>query len=236
MVDHEEQHSESRGNINTEPLRNAEPLPDPPVEDHSEDESEDSDESEQPVHQGPHIVAEVPTHQVVWHYTQQFGIQAFLWIQFLWQLMSYVASTTQTVSKGVIRSLQNQEYVFFEQSNYPYRLQDYTLNGPGVAAVEWYYDADKKTFVSSALYNTTTEYAMHHLEWLSGQIRYNNLVLYDISEFLQQVKWTGRVKPSAARVLAAWSLHSGVVLSGIDGISLQTINEDGSESTLALRG
>lgn len=188
------------------------------------------------VHAVQHLQPPTPSHQVAWQYTQQFGIQAFFWIQFLWRILSVVASTTQTVSKGVIRSLQAQQYVFFERSNYPYRLQDYSLTGPGVASVEWYYDAEKTLFVSSSLYNTTTDYNTHHLEWLTGQIRYNNLVLYDISDFLQQVKWAGNSRPSAQRVMAAWSLQSGIVLSGMDGITLQTINEDGSESTLHYHG
>ena len=215
------------------PLNPPAPIQAPPPD--VEDSDSESEEGEQQiVHRGSHLQA--PTHEVVWHYTQRFGIQALLWIQFLWNLLSYMATTTQTITKGVVRSLQDKSYVFFEGSNYPYRAQDLSLTGPGVAPVEWYYDADKKLFVSASLYNTTTEYTSNHLEWLCGQIRYNNLTLYDISDFLQQTKWAGRTKPSVARVLAAWSLQSGVILSGIEGITLQTINEDGTESTLTLRG
>ena len=253
MADHEEQHSEIRGNINvnTDPLRNASPLPDsdpvlapvnppqpettnaplPAEEVESEVESEASED-----HAVQHLEPGPTPHQVAWHYTQQFGIHAFLWLQVFWRIISSTVATTQSVSKGVLRSLQAQQYVFFERSNYPYRVQDYSLTGPGIAQVEWYYDADTKLFVSSALYNTTTDYTKHHLEWLCGQIRYNNLVLYDISDFLQQVKWAGTTRPSAARVMAAWSLSSGIVLSGMEGITLQTINEDGSESVLHYHG
>ena len=65
-------------------------------------------------------------------------------------------------------------------------------------------------------------------------MKYNDLVLYDISEFLQEVKWSGLERPSAARVLAAWSLDSGIVLNSVNGITLSTINEDGTESNLDL--
>lgn len=255
MANHEEQHSTERGIINTDTLRNASPLPDSDpvvapvetanapvaalvaasaVEEDSDTESETSEESED--HAVQHLEQGPTPHQVAWHYTQQVGIHAFLWLQVLWRIISSATATTQSVSKGVLRSLQAQQYVFFERSNYPYRVQDYSLTGPGIAQVEWYYDADTKLFVSSALYNTTTDYTKHHLEWLCGQIRYNNLVLYDISDFLQQVKWAGSTRPSAARVMAAWSLSSGIVLSGMEGITLQTINEDGSESVLHYHG
>lgn len=240
-----EQDHEVENQVNTDPLRNAPPLPDQDqvptgqpeaisdIEDEDEDEYEEEEEEEE--HTGPHLAIQ-PTHQVVWNYAQRATIQTFLWLQLLWRVLSAVASTTQTIGKGVLRSLQSQHYVFFTGSNYPYRLQDYSLTGPGVAQVEWYYDAETKRFISSSLYNTTTEYSLHHLEWLTGQIRYNDLVLYDISDFLQQVKWAGNTKPSAARVMAAWSLQSGVVLSGMNGITLRTINEDGTESTLPYHG
>lgn len=234
--------------VNTEPLRIANPLP----ESESESDSETESETDTQEHRGPHLQP-VSRHQLAWNYTQQFGIQALIWIQYIWNVLSYIATTTQTISVGVMRSLQSQTYVFFQGSNYPYRLQDFSTTGPGVAPVEWYYDADKKVFLSSNLYNTTTEYTAQHLEWLSGQIKYNNLVLYDITEFLQEVKWAcnlgpgdaracnlgpgaGNSKPSAARVLSAWSIHSGIVLNFVEGITLATINEDGTESILEVRG
>lgn len=177
-----------------------------------------------------------PSSDVFWRYARQIGFQSFLWLQLVWSLLSQAGSVAQSVTTGVLRGLQSQVYVFFQGSTYPYRLFDYTLTGPGVPAPEWFYDADKKIFYSSTVYNTTTEYELHHFEWLSGHVRYNNLILYDVSEYLQQIKWVGRERPSAAHVLAAWAIHSGVVLTLLDGITLSTINEDASESNVPLRG
>jgi hypothetical protein len=126
--------------------------------------------------------------------------------------------------------------VFFQGSPFPYRVQDYTLSGPGVPPIEWYYDADKKLFLSSSVYNTTTEYEMNHFEWLSGQIKYNDLLLQDISDYLQQAKWAGVTRPSAAVLVSAWSLHSGTVLHLSEGLRLHTINQDASESAIPIRG
>ena len=209
----------------------------PPMESDRESQHSESTESEQQEeeHVGPHIQPLVSRHQLAWQYTQHFGIQTLLWLQLFWNFLSLVFSTTQTISKGIARSIQSKDYIFFQGSNYPYRQQDFTSSGPGVAPVEWYYNADEKMFISAEYHNSTTEYITRHLDWLSAQVKYNNLVLYDITDFLQQVRWAGRTKPSAARVMAAWSLQSGVVLTSIDGISLQTINEDGTESTIHFR-
>ncbi len=179
----------------------------------------------------------VASHQeIAWFYAQRFGLQSLLFLQFVWTLLSQAASTTQTVSMNVVRSLQTQLYVFFQGSPFPYRAQTTTLAGPGIAPIEWYYNADTKVFLSSTVYNSTNEYQAHHLQWLTGEVKYNDLVLYDVSEFLQQVKWAGTERPTPVLVLAAWSIHSGIVLNLRDGLVLKTINEDGTESSLPLRG
>ena len=214
--------------INTEYLRNASPLPESDSEYESEMELEPIEE-----HPGPHLsIVHQPT---AWQMTQQVGFQAFIWLQFIWSVLQVVTQKGMVVGKSVVRSLQPKHYVFFQGSHYPYRAQDYTLAGPGVAPVEWYYDADKKLFISSQLYNTTTEFDTHHLEWLCAEIKYNDLTLYDITEYIEQVKYAGSTKPSASRVLAAWSIESGIVLNAKDGVTLHTLNEDGSESQLTLR-
>jgi hypothetical protein len=195
-----------------------------------QEEKEEEDEVPQPL-----VVQAPPQINYMWLYAQSFGIQTFFWLQMLWTALSYLGNKTAVVSKSVIRGLQSKTFVFFQDSNYPYRLQDYTVAGPGIAPVEWYYDADKKLFISNTLYNTSSEYTSHHISWLAGEIKYNDLVLYDVSDFLEQVKWAGTTKPSVARVLSAWSLHSGIVLNGKEGLSLHTINEDGTESALPFR-
>ena len=202
-----------------------------------EDESSE-EEKEQKVQQQivPHTGQQRVRYDIIAaRYFQSFSIQAILFLSMMWTLLSRAASVTQTVSVGVARSLQAQLYVFFQGSTYPYRLQNYTIAGPGIAPVEWYYNADSKVFISANLYNTSNEYQSHHFEWLSGEIQFNGLTLYDVTDFLEQVRWAGAARPSSALVLAAWSLHSGIVLNLRDGLVLKVINEDGSESTLTIR-
>ena len=219
---------------NTEPLIQAPPaptFPEPDEDTHSESSVEEEEHSVPHMTPPPHSSTQADVFRVLQH----CGIQAFFFMHTVWTWLSYAADKAQVVTKGVVRSLQSKTYVFFKDSNFPYRLQDYATSGPGVAPVEWYYDADKKLFVSSNLYMTNTEAIAHHFQWLSGEIKYNGLVLYDVSDFLEDAKWAGVSQPSPARILAAWSLHSGIVLQFREGLTLHTINEDGTESVLQLR-
>lgn len=214
-------------------------LPQPPVEpirapDVEEEEEEEENNHQVVAHTGPRQQS-VRYDLIAVQYFQRFSLQTLLFLSMVWSLLSHAASVTQTVGVGVARSLQTQLYVFFQGSTYPYRVQDYTIAGPGIAPVEWYYNADSKVFISANLYNTSNEIQSHHFEWLSGEIQFNGLSLYDVTEFLQQVRWAGASRPSSALVLAAWSLHSGIVLNLRDGLVLKVIQGDGSESTLTVR-
>jgi hypothetical protein len=209
-----------------------EPIRAPEVEDISDDGEEES-----PVHVVSRIVPQTRSNQeVALVYLQRFGLHTLLFLQVVWNLLSRAANVTQTISSGVVRSLQTRLFFFFQGSIYPYRIHEYVLSGPGIAPVEWYYNADSKVFVSATLHNTRNDYQTHHFQWLSGEVQFNGLTLYDITEFLEQLKWAGSTRPSTGHVLAAWALYSGIVLQLRDGMVLKTINEDGSESSLPLCG
>lgn len=216
--------------VNTAPLRTAPPLPD------SDSDSYSETESEMETHAVPHIQPAIPHHIVAWQMTRQYTLEAFIWLQFFWSILSSFTSKSIVVGKSVMRSLQPPLYVFFKGSDYPYRFQDVTVNGPGVAPVEWYYDADKCLFISSTLYNTSNEYETHHIEWLSAEIKYNSMVLYDITDHVEQVRWAGSTAPTATQVLSAWSLKSGIVLNIKDSLTLHTLNADGTESQIPICG
>lgn len=211
--------------VSTEPLRNAPAL------------SESDSEDEQPQEPVLHLVAPVPQHIVAWQTTQRYALEAYIWIQFFWSILCFVTSKSIVVGKSVVRALQPQQYVYFKGSDVPYRAQDYNSAGPGIAPIEWYYDAEKYTFVSSTLYNTSTEYETHHLPWLSAEIKYNNMTLYDITDHVEQVRYASSSgSPPAQHVLSAWSLTSGIVLNTEDSLVLHTLNEDGTESQIPIRG
>ncbi len=203
-----------------EPVAQVPPVDD--VEEEVEEEEEEEEEEEAPNFNYSLALA-------------KFGLHTLLFVQSVWGFLYQAVSTGEAIGRGVLRSLQTPLYIFFKGSSHPYRMQDYSLTGPGVAPIEWYYNAETKRFVSRLLYTTTNEYNTHHLEWLSGQIKYNDLVLYDITDYLQQVRWAGVTRPSTSHVLAAWSLHSGIVLNTVDGLTLQVINSDGTEATLQCR-
>ena len=150
---------------------------------------------------------------------------------FTWRLLGNVAS-------GIKKTFQDEQYVFFKDSSYVYPLSETKLNCPGVPDVEWYYNSKTHTFLTARLYTNSQAYHPHHIPYLTAEVRYNNLVLYDISEFINSIRWAGEeaeAMPNVDHLISVWSLSSGIVLQRSAGMTLSVINTDGAEVQIPLR-
>lgn len=147
-----------------------------------------------------------------------------------WDFTVELAGFTGTLLKNIHRSFEPSIFVFFTDSYYAYRLADLQLNAPGSAEVEWYYDAERKLFFQP----NGEIHGAKHFPYLSAEIKYNDLSLYDISEFIEPMHWCGQEAPSADHILAVWMMQKGIVLSKRH-LSLSVINEEGDTVLVPLR-
>lgn len=173
----------------------------------------------------------------LWIFSAEASLQALHWFNFFMNIVHQGYTIVSKVSKGVLRSMQEQTYVFFLNTAFPYRVQDLTLQGPGVPQIEWYYNADKKLFIAGNMYETSNDYFPRHLPYLSGELRYEDLVLHDLSDFINEVRWVGNGSlPAAKYLLAAWSLQSGIILDQNERkLSLHCIMETGQETNVSFQ-
>lgn len=152
-------------------------------------------------------------------------------LQFLWLLFG-------NIGKGIRKTVKDDIYVFFKDSSYPYSVLDVQLSGSGTPEIEWYYNASTHTFLTSRLYANSQSYHTHHIPYLTAEVKYNDLILYDISDFINSVRWAGEESepmPNVDHLISAWSLSSGVVLKRSPQMNLCVINTDGEEVKIPLR-
>ena len=198
----------------------------------SDDEQEQEQEQEQTQEQTQgHVVT-----YNQWSISPQYALYALVTFNFLWTVTKSITGFTYTVGKSVWKTLQPDTYYFFEGYDAAYKASDYTRSGPGVPPVEWVYDSKKKTFM-----NPMGSQRSHHLPWLSAEIKHMNLTLYDITEFVESIRFfddegvpSATSVPSAEHVLSAWSLESGIVLDKSGSLVLSVINENGEGQEIPL--
>jgi len=203
--------------------------PNLPDSEQEQEEVEEQAQAQAHVHDQPLIVHNQ------WSISPEYALYALVTFNFLWTVTKSVTEFTYTVGKSVWRNLQPDTYYFFQGYDAAYKASDYTRSGPGVPPVEWLYDSKKKTFM-----NPMGSQRSHHLPWLSAEIKHMNLTLYDITEFVESIRYfhdegsSATSVPSAEHVLSAWSLESGILLDKSGSLVLSVIDENGDGEEIPL--
>ena len=155
-------------------------------------------------------------------------------------LRIYVAAlnaidTTTYVSKKTYLALSNavndEQYIFFKNDPVPYPLQKVVSSGPATCEPKWTYNLTKNTFTAS---NRSGRYVK--LPWLSAVIKYNDMRLYSLDEFVDTVRFSesNGIPPDAQTLLSAWSLFTGNVLDKNLEMNLLIIDGEGNEERFVL--
>ena len=204
-----------------------------PVSDDEQEQEEVEAQIQEQVHDQPLVVHNQ------WSISPQYALYALVTFNFLWTVTKSITGFTYTVGKSVWKTLQPDTYYFFEGYDAAYKASDYTRSGPGVPPVEWVYDSKKKTFM-----NPMGSQRSHHLPWLSAEIKHMNLTLYDITAFVESIRFfhdegvpsvpSATSVPSAEHVLSAWSLESGILLNKSGSLVLSVIDENGEGEDIPL--
>jgi len=149
-------------------------------------------------------------------------------------VLFYVRKYSVRIFNGVYRGIADEEYAFHRGSNTAFSLYKLKTDSAAAASLEWIYSTDKKQFKHVI---SSDEDDTQYFPYLSAEVYHGNLRLYDISDFVSELKWTacsGAQRPTAKHILSAWSLETGVVLDVALSLSLHVITESGEEEVILL--
>lgn len=178
-------------------------------------------------------VENLPSHEEVTQFTHSLYTQtlfvALRLYNFSLRSAAFLSRLFTNFYRAVDLTIYNREYMFFEGSTYPYPADQYKHS----SKVEWLFVENENKFVSKSAAVSNAKF--NHIPYLSTVIMDDDRVLYDISEFVNSVLWTGESMPSANHLVSAWSTTSGVVVERTEKLCLSVINTDGDEVIIPLR-
>lgn len=203
-------------------------IPPPPVDIDDESDSDTEELSESVMRE---IVEEQNRRRSQWITKESLLYWGIHITSLLWNYSSLAAYYVYKAAQGAYRGVQNQSYLFFEHSTVPYQASHVKLNTPGAPTVEWTYDFDSRTFRSSS---ASADEHPKHMPYLTAEVYHQELSLYDLTEFVQGLHYTGTTAPSVRHILAAWFLHTGILLDLSLPMSLKVFTEEGEEKTVSL--
>jgi len=165
------------------------------------------------------------------------------WLLFVFNSLSTsYTSVAEYVKKirMVYEELSRPEYyIFFKNSAYPYRLSNTHAWATGSAVPEFVYWADSKIFmpwVSNDVYHVAPWENGNTLPMLSLDLvnTSDDTVAYDLTDFIEGVRYVGESIPTLNQVIAVWTLVSNVV-PNLAEMKIRYVNEDG-ETIVILDG
>ena len=122
-------------------------------------------------------------------------------------------------------------YIFFKNSAYPYLLSNTHPWATGSAVPEFVYWANSKIFmpwVSNNVYRVEPWENGNTLPLLSLDLvnTSDDTVAYDLTDFIEGVRYVGDSIPTLNQVIAVWTLASNVV-PNLAEMKIRYVNEDG---------
>jgi hypothetical protein len=184
--------------------------------------------------QSPVATTLVVFRQVATHAYKELPLYTLVTFNATMMILTAIWDILSRVTKNVVKSIKTDTYVFFDKNYTPYHTSDFKTTGPGIAPIAWHYSSDSLTFSTPNL--DEVGIVLHPLPFLAAQIKYGDLILYDITEFVGKIKCFSQRHdtPSPELIVAAWSLESGIVVSQTGLIQLSIITDEGDSKNIPL--
>jgi len=153
----------------------------------------------------------------------------------MFNYITAVVEYTKRMYAKFLNAFSPENYLFFDINDTVYPEHLVNLSANLSATPVWTYSKDTTTF---RLYGEKGRLVPLTLPYLSLEIVLDGEVLYDITEYIENLKvYTTDTSdgpfPSLVSVLSAWSLHSGVILDNNKAIVYRIITDSGD--TLEVR-
>lgn len=151
-------------------------------------------------------------------------------VNFLQYYFQIISAQTIKTSKFIYNSFGENTYVFFEGSDIPVRLEDYKQSAVGTPPVVAFYDRDKKMIYTNRSCTTP-----HTLFIDSAKIYYNDVCMYDITDFFETISYCGdRHVPSLQVWIGVWCLEKGIYLDRKKDFKVSCVFMDNSEHSFPI--
>ena len=140
-----------------------------------------------------------------------------------------VTTAISKVAQGIQSAFHERVYIFLEGYSAPFPEHAVNLFASSSAALDFYYNADKKQFSTGA--GTS-----RRLPALSLEIVRDGVVAFDLTDFIEKVTVvTEEEFPSVSQIVHAWMIDSHVILSRTCEFVARIVSEDGSTHECSVR-
>jgi len=138
----------------------------------------------------------------------------------VYMAVNYLAAGTHKLVTRLSETAMPNVWVLFEGYNAFLPLWKVYAKDAATAPIAMYFAPE-----NYAMYLGLESDAKKKLPWLSAQIKYKDITLYSLDEFVEKIRYEDMLVMTPASIVAAWSVTQGVILNTNLELTLEVIDD-----------
>jgi len=151
---------------------------------------------------------------------------AWIWLPWCYNKLLYFADQTTKIIGVVYRELNyKKEWVFLKNSVMPIPKELFDTSKIELTNIKWTANTNPPKFRD----NTFTLEYWKHLTYLSFTVTLSDRSFFDLTDWINEVKWCGILQPTPLEIFTLWCCETGSPhYFNTDGATVEIITDDGN--------
>ena len=153
---------------------------------------------------------------------------AWEWIPWLYNRGVYISDLVLNKLKAIQNALKYQnEWIFLMNKCTPISKQLFNVSDINPMKIKWNASTNPPRFMISTFLTTSLE--LKHISYLSFTVTLSDNSFHDLTDWINEVKWSGLVQPTPLEIFTLWCCETGSPhCFDLDNATVELVTDDGN--------
>lgn len=155
---------------------------------------------------------------------------AWAWLPWLYNRGIYISDLIVNKLKTIQNALKYQnEWIFLVHKSTPISKQFFNISDINPLKIKWNASTNPPRFNGTAFPTSTAPVQWKHLSYLSFTVSLLDRSFHDLTDWINEVRWTGLIQPTPLEIFTLWCCETGSPLCfDLDGATVELVTDDGT--------
>lgn len=155
---------------------------------------------------------------------------AWAWLPWLYNRGIYISDLIVNKLKTIQNALKYQnEWIFLVHKSTPISKQFFNISDINPLKIKWNASTNPPRFNGTAFPTSTVQVQWKHLSYLSFTVSLLDRSFHDLTDWINEVRWTGLIQPTPLEIFTLWCCETGSPLCfDLDGATVELVTDDGT--------
>lgn len=155
---------------------------------------------------------------------------AWAWLPWLYNRGIYISDLIVNKLKTIQNALKYQnEWIFLVHKSTPISKQFFNISDINPLKIKWNASTNPPRFNGTAFPTSTAQVQWKHLSYLSFTVSLLDRSFHDLTDWINEVRWTGLIQPTPLEIFTLWCCETGSPLCfDLDGATVELVTDDGT--------